>query len=147
MSRFCLDTSIVSEFAPGRAALPRPWLDLLSEPGADLLVSAMTVAEIEEGIGKLERTGSRQRASALRLWLEALLARFGERVVPVDVELASSMGRMSDAAWAIGRNPGWADIAIAATASAHSSTLLTRNIRHFEPLGIAAVDPFASPPP
>gem|GEM_PF-2305952 len=47
---------------------------------------------------------------------------------------------------ALGRPPGFADIVIAATAAHHRLTLLTRNVKHFEPLGVALHDPFAGLP-
>ena len=42
--------------------------------------------------------------------------------------------------------PTLADIMIAATAQHHGLTILTRNVRHFEPLGVAVVDPFTALP-
>ncbi|WP_244876980.1 PIN domain-containing protein [Acidocella facilis] len=42
--------------------------------------------------------------------------------------------------------PGFADIIIAATAQHHGLTILTRNLRHFEPLGAAVHDPFVRLP-
>ena len=51
-------------------------------------------------------------------------------------------GALSDGARAKGGPPGLADIIIAATASAHGLILLTRNRRHFEPLGVKTVNPF-----
>lgn len=53
---------------------------------------------------------------------------------------------MSDTAFSRGRHPGVLDILIAATAQAHDLTLLTRNVRHFEPLGIEVVDPLLTLP-
>jgi len=41
---------------------------------------------------------------------------------------------------------GFADVVIAATARCHGLTILTRNVRHFAPLGAAAVDPFKTLP-
>jgi predicted nucleic acid-binding protein len=52
-----------------------------------------------------------------------------------------------DRALAIGRHPGFADVATAATASMHGLVLLTRNMRHFEPLGLTAIDPVVALPP
>ena len=46
----------------------------------------------------------------------------------------------------MGRHPGLADVMIATTAEVHRLTLLTRNLRHFLPLGIDAIDPFAEQP-
>ena len=51
---------------------------------------------------------------------------------------------MSEAAIAIGRHPGLADIIIAATARVHGLTVLTRNLKHFIPLGIDCLDPFTA---
>jgi hypothetical protein len=42
---------------------------------------------------------------------------------------------------------GFADIIIGATAQRHGLTILSRNIRHFGPLGIAVLDPFVALPP
>ena len=42
--------------------------------------------------------------------------------------------------------PGFADIIIAATAQRHGLTILSRNLKHFVPLGVAVVDPFLALP-
>jgi predicted nucleic acid-binding protein len=47
----------------------------------------------------------------------------------------------------LGHAPGLADIIIAATAQYRGLTILSRNLRHLEPLGVAAVDPFVKLPP
>ena len=51
-----------------------------------------------------------------------------------------------DGARAGGRAPGFADVAIAATAASRGLTILTRNLRHFSPLGAQAIDPFDALP-
>jgi predicted nucleic acid-binding protein len=38
------------------------------------------------------------------------------------------------------------DVIIAATAVHHSLTVLTRNVKHFEPFGVALQDPFLALP-
>jgi len=43
-------------------------------------------------------------------------------------------------------DPGFEDIAIAATAAAHGLTVLTANERHFEPLGVPFANPFKQLP-
>jgi predicted nucleic acid-binding protein len=42
---------------------------------------------------------------------------------------------------------GFADLAIGAIAQQHNLTILTRNIKHYSPLGLAALDPVAELPP
>jgi toxin FitB len=67
---------------------------------------------------------------------------YGHRVLPFDGATAQIAGALTDLARAHGHSPGFADIAIAATARQHNLTILTRNERHFIPLEVRAVDPF-----
>ena len=80
--------------------------------------------------------------TGLSAWLDDQLSEFADRVIQVDKSIAYEAGIMSDAATASGRNPGFADIFIAATAKVRNIELLTRNTRHFEPLGIRYSNPF-----
>jgi hypothetical protein len=67
---------------------------------------------------------------------------YGDRILPFDLAAARIAGALSDVARSRGSTPGFADIAIAATAHCRGLTLLTRNTRHFAPLGLPAVNPF-----
>ena len=82
-----------------------------------------------------------ERAEALSQWLDALLAEGAARILPLDAAVGRIAGRLSDAAIAVGRHPGFPDVAIAATAVAHDLVLMTGNGGHFEPLGVAFIDP------
>ena len=75
-----------------------------------------------------------------------MLHLYGERVLPFDVTVARLTGELTDKAHAAGHAPGFADVAIAAPAGRHGMTILTRNLRHFTPLDIQAIDPFATLP-
>jgi len=55
-------------------------------------------------------------------------------------------GAMSDRARGLGQAPGFADIIVAATARHRGLTILSRNIRHMQPLGVAVIDPFVKLP-
>ena len=111
-----------------------------------LFLSAVTVAEVSGGIAKMQRTGSASRAAGLGDWLEVVLHLYGERVLPFDVSAACLAGELTDKARAAGHTPGFADVAIAATAGSRGLTILTRNLHHFVPLGIEAADPFETLP-
>lgn len=111
-----------------------------------LFLSVVTVAEISDGIAKLKRTGSATRSAILVNWLELVLHLYGERVLPFDVSAARLAGELTDKARVAGHSPGFADVAIAATAGRYGMTILTRNLRHFTPLGILAIDPFETLP-
>jgi hypothetical protein len=72
---------------------------------------------------------------------------YGERILPFDVPAARIAGALSDVARSKGQAPGFADVAIAATAKRRGLTILTTNVRHFAPLGVPFLDPFAGLPP
>ena len=142
---YLVDTNVVSAAAPSRpvsVALVE-WMDTHS---ASLFLSAVTVAEIEDGIAKLRREGARRKSNDLVAWLEAVLHLYGDRVLAFDVATARIAGAISDRARGQGQMPGFADIMMAATASHHGLTILSRNLRHFESFGVAVINPFAGLP-
>lgn len=143
---YLVDTNVLSAGAPSRV-VPGDLIAWMDEHSAELFLSAVTVAEIEDGIAKLRREGSTRKAADLMAWLETLLHLYGSRILSFDTTTARVAGELSDQARAQGQAPGFADIAIAATAKHHGLTLLTRNLRHFEFLGVPVIDPFAALPP
>jgi predicted nucleic acid-binding protein len=111
-----------------------------------LYLSAITVVEIEDGIAKARREGARKKAALLASWLEAVLHLYGARILPVDVAVARALGGLADVAHGQGLAPGFADLAIAATAQVFGLAVLTRNLRHFQMLPVACCDPFVALP-
>ncbi len=143
---YLVDTDVISADAPSKrraSAAVILWMDRHSDL---LFLSAITIAEIAEGIAKAHREGARRKATALAGWLEAVLHLYGSRVLPFDVAAARVAGRLSDGARSKGHSPGLPDLAIAAIASAHHLTVLTGNLRHFAPLGVPAHNPFEALP-
>jgi predicted nucleic acid-binding protein len=143
---YLVDTNIISESAPSRPVSPAllEWMDRRTN---SLFLSAVTIAEIEDGIAKLKREGARRKGAGLSAWLETILHLYGDRVLVFDAVIARIAGAISDRARAQGQSPGLADIIIAATAQHHRLTILSRNVRHLKPLGVAVVDPFSELPP
>jgi predicted nucleic acid-binding protein len=143
---YLVDTNVISASAPSRpVALGLiEWMDLHS---SSLYLSAVTIAEIEDGIAKLRREGATRRSADLTAWLETLLHLYGDRVLAFDTPIARLAGTMADRARGQGHAPGFADIIIAATAQRHALIILSRNLRHFQPLGVTVLDPFAKLPP
>lgn len=45
-------------------------------------------------------------------------------------------GELTDAAESAGKQPGLADVLIAATTRVHGLTVVSQNVRHFQPLGV-----------
>lgn len=143
---YLVDTSVLSLLAPDRAATNADLATWLRSRSDRLFVSAVTVAEVEQGVCKLRRAGGQERADALAQWLDDLIEKGGDRILPLDARTARIAGRLSDGAVAAGRHPGFPDIAIAATAAAHNLVVLTHNGRHFAPLGVSFADPAAGLP-
>lgn len=150
MKRTCevylVDTDVISAGAPSKESVPIALLEWMDKNSDRLFLSSVSIAEIEDGIAKARRERALRKAAGLASWLQTLLYLYGERVLPFDVSAARIAGRLSDRARAKGVAPGFADLAIAATAVAHRLTVLTRNVRHFAPLGIAVHDPFVALP-
>ena len=95
----------------------------------------MTVREIERGITQQQRHNP-AFARDLAVWLDRVLAWYGDRILPVDAATARRWGQLSAA---LGNDS--ADLLIAATALEHGLTVVTRNVRHFEPTGVSVLDP------
>lgn len=143
---YLIDTDILSTGAPGRRERPAALVEWMDARSDVLFLSTITVVEIRHGIARLERTGAAARATRLADWLDLVLHLYGDRVIPFDIEAANAAGPLMDRARATGQSPGFADLAIAATARSRNLTVLTRNLRHFTPLDIGAVDPFEALP-
>ncbi len=112
-----------------------------------LFLSVVTIAEIEDGIAKSKREGATRKARDLMAWLDTLLHLYTARILTFDLATARIAGTLSDLARGQGQAPGFADVMIAATAQRHGLVILTRNLRHFEPLGVKMHDPFSALPP
>jgi toxin FitB len=143
---YLVDTNVISAVSPNRPAslVLVEWMDAQS---ASLFLSVVTVAEVEDGIAKLRRERATRRGKDLARWLEAVLHLYGDRILGFDTPTARIAGRLSDRARGQGHAPGFADIIIAATAHQHSLTILSRNSKHFEPLGVPVLNPFYELPP
>ena len=97
-----------------------------------------TNAEVERGIAwQLHRDPESSRE--LAAWLERTLAGFADRLLGIDVPTARRWGRLSAS---LGHND--ADLLIAATALQHGLTVVTRNLRHFQPTGVPVLNPFVA---
>ena len=145
---YLLDTSVVSVLAPGRESfVPTPLSEWLQAHHKQLYLPCIAIAEMAQGIGKLRRAGGAERADRLDRWLDGLLSIYADRILPLDAQAARLAGDISDAAMAQGRHPGFADVAIAALAQNAGLLLLTCNLKHFEPLGVACADPMVALPP
>ena len=141
---FLVDTNVISALAPSKRAGADELVEWLDKASSQLFLSVISAAEIRSGIAKAERDGATTKARQLTEWWESIEYLYAEKLLPFDLKCAHAAGQILDDARA--HQPGFEDIAIAATARVYGFTVLTRNLRHFEPLGIRAVDPFTTLP-
>jgi toxin FitB len=135
---FLIDTVTISELRR-RHRDPRVVAWFERQRTTDLFLSAISIGEIERGIAR-QRVTDPAFAGSLADWLDRVLALYGERVLPFDVQTARRWGALSAA---FGNES--ADLMIAATALEHGLTVVTRNVSDFEPTGVAILDPFSRP--
>ena len=142
MIRYLVDTNVISISAPTAAVSRAAILQWMESNSQNLFLSAVSIAEIADGIAKARRTGGTRKASDLAAWLKTVLHLYGDHVLPFDSPTAEIAGGLSDLARGRGHSPGLADVIIAATAKRHGLTILSRNARHFVPLDVRVIDPF-----
>ena len=134
---YLIDTVVLSELRkPQRDARLAAWIE--RQRTTDLFVSVVTIGEIERGIAR-QRTTEPDFAVALAVWLDRVLALYGERILSFDLQVARRWGQLSAA---LGNDS--ADLMISATALEHGLTVVTRNVSDFEPTGVATLNPFGS---
>ena len=136
---FVLDTNVVSE-------LMRPAPDpnvvewVASRRAALLFFSAVGEAELRYGVAILP---AGRRRDALAQAVDGLVREdFAGRVLPFDSAAARAYAGIAAARRGAGRPVCQADCQIAAIAHARGMTVATRNVRDFEDMGIALVDPW-----
>lgn len=135
---YLLDTCVLSEVwrpAPNSGVLR--WLGEAVED--DLLLSALTLGEIRKGIAGLAEGRKKERLSRD---CAAIKSRFAARILPVTAAVAERWGELSARARKVGRALHVVDGLLAATASVHDLTLVTRNTADFEVARLPIVNPW-----
>jgi predicted nucleic acid-binding protein len=139
VSGFLLDTNIISELVkPKPEANVIEWIENTDE--SLLYLSVLTLGEIRRGIAALPQ--SRRRAT-LEAWLDKdLYARFEDRILAVDREVADRWGLLTAAARNSGKVLPVIDGLLTATALEHNLTLVTRDTGQIPSMGVAVFNPW-----
>lgn len=135
---YLLDTNVISELRKSEQRANtrvRAWAS--ARLPLELHLSVITIMEIEIGIGRLQ-TRDPLQAERLQTWLEDdLLQVFSSRILPLDLNVARRAARLH-----VPDPSPERDAIIAATAAAHSLTVVTRNTKDFEHLDVALINPW-----
>ena len=135
-----LDTNVVSALMRrDHDPVVVAWLD--RQPAESIWTTSITVFEVRLGL-ELLVTGRRRRFLE-EAFAKALEEDFEGRVLPFDQAAADAAGRIAAERSRVGRTVEIRDVQIAGIAAARKATLATRNLRHFEGLGLSLVDPWS----
>lgn len=143
MTRFLLDTNIVSTFAkpvPSQAVIA--WMGEIADQ--DLFIAALTIGEIHRGI---LRAPMGQRRDQLERWFagtEGPRALFAGRILPLDDAAAMVWGRLMAEGMTRGRRRSGIDMIIAAVAETNDCVVVTDNERDFA--GLPLFNPMRATP-
>ena len=134
---FILDTNVISELRTGK---PSPTEAVVrwskTQLASQLFLSVVTIFELEKGILLLERRTPSQGKN-LRLWLENVKFKFGDRVLPYTVDTATVCASLH-----VPNPKPERDAMIAATAIEHKFTVVTRNVADFANMGVDLINPW-----
>lgn len=136
---YLLDTCLISELVKPRADR-RVLAWLASVPEERLYLSVLTLGELQKGIVKL---GEGARARRLREWLDVeVRGRFADRILVADEEVLLCWGEIAGEAERRGKPLPVLDSLLAATASVHHLTFVTRDAGVLSAAGIEVLDPW-----
>ncbi len=137
---YLIDTDVVSNVRKRDKADPgvTAFFRQATAEDASLYLSAITVGELGRGVELIRQRGDRDQANTLDRWLKFVLAEYADNILSIDAEIAQVWGRLR-----VPRPESPLDKQIAATALIHDLTLVTRNVRHFESLGVRLINPFS----
>ncbi|MCY4579663.1 MAG: type II toxin-antitoxin system VapC family toxin [Chloroflexi bacterium] len=136
MSRYLLDTNVVSEVTKGR---PSPQVIAFLEEQQDLWLSAIVLHELEYGLILLP---AGQRQDRLRVAMSAFIAAHDDRILPLDSAAAEWAAHFRAHARRSGKTLDLGDALIAGTAKANNLTVATRNTKDFDYLDLEVLSPW-----
>ena len=136
MSGFLLDTNVVSELRNKQRCSPKVDAWAKTVPHNQQFLSVLVIGELARGAALKRRTDP-ATADALEKWIARLTALYDTRIFPVTLEVATTWGKLG----AIRPIPP-EDGLLAATALVHGLTLVTRNVKHVDGLGVPLLNPW-----
>jgi predicted nucleic acid-binding protein len=128
-----VDTTVVIDIWRGRSKVKsvlKPYSD------QSICISAITIAEIYDGLGYTKEKKSEKIYSQIKDQIEKILSEF--HIIPLNLQILQESGSLKGYLRAKGITLDLADCIIGTTAKLiNSEKLITRNISHFQDLGLS----------
>lgn len=137
--KYLLDTCVISELIRTQpTSTVVEWIN--QQPDRDLYLSVLTFGEIEKGI---EKSANPDQKRTLALWVEHdLKQRFENRIIPVDLAVATEWGRVQGACEKKGLPMLAIDGLIAASALVYHCIVVTRNTEDMRQSDVGLLNPW-----
>ncbi len=136
---YLLDTNVISEMRKADQADPQVQRWSRSSIAELEFISIVTLYELEIGVLRMERRDPVQGVR-LRHWLNLqILPTFNDRMLLFDRQVAVLAASLQ-----VPNPRSERDCYIAATALVHNMTVVTRNVRDFEGIGVKIMNPWES---
>lgn len=136
---YLVDTDVISEVRKGAKSNVgvRAFFARARTGEADLYLSVITIGELRQGVERIRQRGDDSQAQRLERWLLQLTSDYADRILSIDEEVAQVWGRLR-----VPNRENPLDKQIAATALMHGFTVVSRNVAHYTPTGVAVSNPF-----
>ena len=138
---YLVDTNVISELAePSPQPAVRQWAQE-TDPDS-LFISVITVGELRKGI--VLHPDPVRRARLDKWKREVLTNWFAGRILDITDDIAERWGELSALSQQAGHPLPVLDVLLAATAAEHRLTVVTRNVAHFQGIGVDVLSPWLS---
>ena len=133
--RYLLDTNVLSETRK-RLADARVMAFLAAAEPSALYLSVLSLGELRKGVAAKAKSDA-VAAQLLAQWVDGLEYSFGDRLIGIDGATARLWGE-----WSAQRPRPVVDTLLAATATVHQMTLVSRNTVDVQDIGVDTLNPW-----
>jgi toxin FitB len=135
---YLVDTNVISETS--RKAINagvKAFFEEVETKKQTVHLSVITIGEIRRGVDLAQHKGDLQKATHLEKWLAEVMRKYANDIIAVDKTISELWGNMR-----VPHSENPLDKLIAATASRHGLTVVTRNVKDFRDTGVEVINPF-----